>query len=74
MIIRKLRLDKGWGIGVLMHGLTVFERFSFFGAEWERAGGKAVAQIAQGFTTPPSKPTGRAGPHVYSCCIPINSL
>lgn len=26
----------GWGIGVLMHGLTVFERFSFFGAEWER--------------------------------------
>jgi len=26
----------GWGIGVLMHGLTVFERFSFFNAEWER--------------------------------------
>ncbi len=26
----------GWGIGVLMHGLTVFERFSFFGADWER--------------------------------------
>ncbi|MBL1434797.1 MAG: helix-turn-helix domain-containing protein [Rhodobacteraceae bacterium] len=26
----------GWGIGVLMHGLTVFERFSFFGTEWER--------------------------------------
>lgn len=26
----------GWGLGVLMHGLTVFEHFSFFGAEWER--------------------------------------
>jgi hypothetical protein len=26
----------GWGIGVLMHGLTVFERFSFFSADWER--------------------------------------
>jgi hypothetical protein len=26
----------GWGIGVLMHGLTVFEVFSFFGADWER--------------------------------------
>ncbi len=26
----------GWGIGVLMHGLTVFEMFSFFSADWER--------------------------------------
>jgi transcriptional regulator with XRE-family HTH domain len=26
----------GWGIGVLFHGLRVFERFSPFGAEWER--------------------------------------
>ena len=26
----------GWGIGVLMHGLTVFEVFSFFSADWER--------------------------------------
>lgn len=26
----------GWGIGVLFHGLRVFERFSPFGAEWEK--------------------------------------
>ncbi len=26
----------GWGIGVLMHGLSVFEVFSFFSADWER--------------------------------------
>ena len=26
----------GWGVGVLMHGLTVFEVFSFFSADWER--------------------------------------
>ncbi len=26
----------GWGSGVLVHGLTVFERFSFFNADWER--------------------------------------
>jgi len=27
----------GWGVGVLFHGLRVFERFSPFGADWERA-------------------------------------
>ena len=26
----------GWGIGVLFHGLRVFERYSPFGAEWEK--------------------------------------
>ncbi len=26
----------GWGIGVLVHGLNVFDRFPFLGAEWER--------------------------------------
>ena len=26
----------GWGIGVASHGLTVFEVFNFFGADWER--------------------------------------
>ncbi|WP_310646184.1 helix-turn-helix domain-containing protein [Limnohabitans sp.] len=26
----------GWGIGVLFHGLRVFERFNPFGAEWEK--------------------------------------
>ncbi len=26
----------GWGIGVIFHGLSVFEIFSPFGAEWER--------------------------------------
>lgn len=26
----------GWGIGVLIHGLNVFELFSFFGPDWER--------------------------------------
>lgn len=26
----------GWGIGVMFHGLRVFERFSPFGAEWEK--------------------------------------
>ncbi|MBU2971212.1 MULTISPECIES: 2TM domain-containing protein [unclassified Pseudoalteromonas] len=26
----------GWGIGVISHGLSVFEVFSLFGADWER--------------------------------------
>lgn len=26
----------GWGIGVMFHGLRVFERYSPFGAEWEK--------------------------------------
>jgi len=26
----------GWGIGVLSHALSVFEIFSFFGADWEK--------------------------------------
>ncbi|GAA6205707.1 MULTISPECIES: 2TM domain-containing protein [Thalassotalea] len=26
----------GWGIGVLSHGLSVFEVFTFFGADWEK--------------------------------------
>jgi transcriptional regulator with XRE-family HTH domain len=26
----------GWGIGVLFHGLRVFERYSPFGAQWEK--------------------------------------
>ena len=26
----------GWGIGLLFHGLRVFERFSPFGADWEK--------------------------------------
>lgn len=26
----------GWGVGVLFHGLRVFERFSPFGANWEK--------------------------------------
>ena len=26
----------GWGIGVLFHGMRVFERFSPFGADWEK--------------------------------------
>jgi transcriptional regulator with XRE-family HTH domain len=26
----------GWGIGVASHGLSVFEVFSFFGANWEK--------------------------------------
>lgn len=26
----------GWGIGVLFHGLNVFEVFSFFGPRWEK--------------------------------------
>ena len=26
----------GWGLGLLMHGLMVFERFSPFGADWEK--------------------------------------
>ena len=26
----------GWGIGVLFHGLRVFERYSPLGAEWEK--------------------------------------
>ncbi len=26
----------GWGIGVVVHGLNVFEVFHFFGPDWER--------------------------------------
>ncbi len=26
----------GWGIGVLFHGLKVFEVFNFFGPDWEK--------------------------------------
>ena len=26
----------GWGIGVLFHGLNVFEVFSLFGPKWEK--------------------------------------
>lgn len=26
----------GWGIGVISHGLSVFEVYSFFGADWEK--------------------------------------
>ena len=26
----------GWGIGLLVHALNVFEVFDFFGPEWER--------------------------------------
>jgi len=26
----------GWGVGVLVHGLSVFEIFNLFGDEWER--------------------------------------
>ena len=26
----------GWGLGVAAHGLSVFEVFSLFGADWER--------------------------------------
>lgn len=26
----------GWGIGLASHGLSVFERFNFFGPEWEK--------------------------------------
>ena len=26
----------GWGIGVASHGLSIFEVFSFFGANWEK--------------------------------------
>jgi transcriptional regulator with XRE-family HTH domain len=26
----------GWGIGVLFHGLRIFERYSPFGAQWEK--------------------------------------
>lgn len=26
----------GWGIGLLVHALSVFEIFNFFGADWER--------------------------------------
>jgi hypothetical protein len=26
----------GWGLGLLAHGLSVFEVFNFFGAEWEK--------------------------------------
>lgn len=26
----------GWGIGVVSHGMSVFEVYSFFGADWEK--------------------------------------
>ncbi|ASP48780.1 2TM domain-containing protein [Cognaticolwellia beringensis] len=26
----------GWGIGVISHGISVFEVYSFFGADWEK--------------------------------------
>lgn len=26
----------GWGIGIVSHGVSVFEVFSFFGADWEK--------------------------------------
>lgn len=26
----------GWGIGVISHGLSVFEVYTFFGADWEK--------------------------------------
>jgi transcriptional regulator with XRE-family HTH domain len=26
----------GWGIGLLLHGLNVFEIFNFFGPDWEK--------------------------------------
>ncbi|MBU0480645.1 MAG: 2TM domain-containing protein [Proteobacteria bacterium] len=26
----------GWGVGVVFHGLNVFEAFSLFGADWEK--------------------------------------
>jgi len=26
----------GWGLGVVSHGLSVFELFKFFGADWEK--------------------------------------
>ena len=26
----------GWGVGLLFHGLNVFEVFNFFGADWEK--------------------------------------
>ena len=26
----------GWGVGVLFHGLNVFEVFNFFGPDWEK--------------------------------------
>ena len=26
----------GWGIGVIYHGLSVYEVFNFFGADWEK--------------------------------------
>lgn len=26
----------GWGIGVISHGLSVFEVYNFFGADWEK--------------------------------------
>lgn len=26
----------GWGIGVISHGISVFEVFNFFGPEWEK--------------------------------------
>ena len=26
----------GWGVGVVVHGLSTFEQFSFLGSDWER--------------------------------------
>ena len=26
----------GWGIGIVSHGLSVFEIFNFFGPDWEK--------------------------------------
>jgi len=26
----------GWGIGLISHGISVFELYSFFGADWEK--------------------------------------
>ena len=26
----------GWGIGIVSHGLSAFEVFNYFGAEWEK--------------------------------------
>ncbi|THB64910.1 MAG: helix-turn-helix domain-containing protein [Gammaproteobacteria bacterium] len=26
----------GWGIGIVFHGLSLFEKLSFFGTDWER--------------------------------------
>ena len=26
----------GWGVGLISHGISVFEVYSFFGADWEK--------------------------------------